>query len=75
MSTHPLYRCSYCCLPLTDDDIARDGEALFCTDCGHRVEYFDALDAAEEAEEAEERGRGRTLRLRGLHCTVSNTVP
>jgi len=42
------YRCPYCYSPLTDDDTARDGEALFCTDCGHRVEYFDALETASE---------------------------
>ena len=43
------FRCSYCGSPLSDDDTARDGEALWCADCGMRVEYWDALSEAEES--------------------------
>ena len=43
------YRCPYCLLPLTDADVTRDGDALYCADCGLRVEYFDALTAYEES--------------------------
>lgn len=41
-------RCPYCGSPLGNDDTTRDGEALWCADCGMRVEYFDALSEAEE---------------------------
>lgn len=43
------YRCPYCGLPLTDADIASDGEALYCADCALQVEFFDALGEAEDA--------------------------
>ena len=39
--------CPYCGSELTDADITRDGEALYCADCGHRVEFFDVLEEAE----------------------------
>ena len=41
------YCCPYCGSELTDADTSRDGEALYCADCGNRVEFFDALEAAE----------------------------
>lgn len=40
-------RCPYCGSPLDSDNTSRDGEALWCSDCG--VEYWDALEAAEES--------------------------
>ena len=39
--------CPYCGSELTDADASRDGEALYCADCGQRVEYFDMLEEAE----------------------------
>lgn len=41
------YRCPYCGALLDDDDATRDGEALYCCECGEHVEFFDALEAAE----------------------------
>ncbi len=41
------YRCPYCHLPLTDADVTKDGDALWCADCTQRVEYFDAMGAYE----------------------------
>lgn len=38
------YRCPYCGSRLTDGDTSRDGEALWCSDCGSRVEVFDAME-------------------------------
>lgn len=37
------YRCPYCGSPLTDDDTTRDREALYCAECGERVEFADIL--------------------------------
>ena len=38
------YRCPYCGSPLTDADATRDGEALYCAECGTRVEFVDVAD-------------------------------
>ena len=42
------YRCPYCGEVLANaDDITGDGEALYCANCGQRVEFVDALEEAE----------------------------
>ena len=35
-------RCPYCGSPLSDEDLTRDGEALWCSDCEECVEFVDA---------------------------------
>lgn len=35
-------RCPYCGALLGDDDVMRDGEALWCPVCGEVVEFVDA---------------------------------
>lgn len=42
-----MYRCPYCGSPLTSDDESHDGEALWCSFCGSRVEIFDAMEESQ----------------------------
>ena len=46
------YRCPYCGSRLTDEDVSRDGEALYCSGCGERVELFDAMEALTDETQA-----------------------
>lgn len=45
------YRCPYCGEYLSDEDMAEDGEALWCSDCAMRVEFWDAIENAEDEHE------------------------